>query len=361
MTRSMKQGLRLAALVAAAVVAAGHLSAQAGNFDGREAVVWSPGGKYATAIREAYADPFEKETGAKIRIVEGNIDEALGTLSAQVKAGKVEWDGLSSVDAPWLPKVIDEGLIQKVDSAQMPRINELPKSSLNEYGVAVLSSAVIASYRDAQGVTPLKSVKDFFDPNIKGARSMASLAAEAPLICILALSSDGVSFDELIKGIDVERCLKIVGRIKDQVTVYWSTGSAMAQQQVDEEVDYCLCWDGRSIQAALANPKWHIAYKDGIQFYTYFVYAKGTKNADVLDSFVAYMLEPKLQAKFTEQVGYMASNPGALEYLPDKLKPLVSATPEAQAGLITVPQDLNLTVGKQQAAIGEAWLAFISK
>lgn len=361
MAISIRQGVRLICLVGIAGATTSFFTAAHADIKGREAVVWSPGGKYTTALQEIYVEPFEKATGAKIRLVEASVDEAMAAVSVQAKAGKVEWDALSSIDAPYIPRLIEEGVLQKVDASKMAGINKLPKAAVIDHGVAVLNSVVTVSYRSADGVTPLNSVKDFFDPNIKGARTMGSGPSQGPLVCILALASEGVSIEEMIKGIDVDRCLQIVSRVKDQVTAYWSNGSEMAQLQIDEEVDYCLCWDGRIIQAALANPKWKITHNGGIQFFTYFTYTKGTKNEDVLDAFVEYMLDPKLQAEFTKQLGYSAPNPESVAYLPEKLKPFVSVTPEAQGGLITVPDALNVSLASQEVAIGEAWQAFVGQ
>ncbi|MDE3775525.1 ABC transporter substrate-binding protein [Sinorhizobium meliloti] len=333
----------------------------AADLKGKEAIIWSPGGKYTTALEEAYVKPFEAETGAKIRLVEANVDEAIAAVSAQAKAGNVEWDGLSSMDAPYLPKLINDGVIQKIDASKVPGLEKLPKSVRSDYGIPILNSVVTVSYRDADNLAPLKSVRDFFDPHIKGARAMSSNAGEGQMICTLALLSEGVSVDELSKGIDVNRCLKIVDRIKNQVTSYWANGSQMAQLMIDNNVDYCLCWDGRIIQAAQANPQWKIQYNGGIQFPGYLVYTKGTKNADLLDAFSTYMLDPKRQAEFTKLVGYSAPNPESITYLPDYLKPFVSVTPEAQAVLTGLPDALFETMSKQQTELGKAWQAYVSQ
>lgn len=335
--------------------------AHAADLKGREAVIWSSGGKYTTALEEAYVKPFQAETGAKIRLVEADVDGMIGAVSAQVKAGKVEWDGLSGLDAPYMPKFIKDGLIEKIDVSKIPGLEKLPKALRSDYGVAVLNSVVTVSYRNADSVAPLKSVKDFFDPNIKGPRAVSSLAGEAQNVCALALLSDGVSVNELTKGFDINRCLKIVDRIKDQITAYWANGSQMAQLMIDNGVDYCLCWDGRIIQAAQANPQWKIQHNGGIQFPGYFTYITGTKNADVLDALAVYMLDPKRQAEFTKLVGYSSPNPESVAYLPDNLKPFISVTPEAQAVLTALPDTLLETMSRQQVELGRAWQAYVSK
>ncbi|MER8760537.1 extracellular solute-binding protein, partial [Mesorhizobium sp. M0976] len=296
-----------------------------------------------------------------IRLVEADQDMMIGAVSAQVKAGNVQWDALSGLDAPYMPKLIKDGIIEKIDASKIPGLEKLPKAVRSDYGVPVLNSVVTVSYRDADNIMPLKSVKDFFDPNIKGARTVSSLASEAQFICTLALLSDGVSVNELTKGIDVKRCLKIVDPIKDQITAYWANGSQMAQLMIDNSVDYCLCWDGRVIQAAQANPQWKIQHNGGIQFPGYLTYTTGTKNADVLDAFAVYMLAPKRQAEFTKLIGYSSPNPDSVAYLPDNLKPFISVTPEAQAVLTTPPDALFETMSRQQVELGKAWQAYVSK
>ncbi|RWA78813.1 MAG: extracellular solute-binding protein [Mesorhizobium sp.] len=335
--------------------------AQAADLKGKEAVVQSPGGKYTTALEEAYIKPFEAETGAKIRLVESSADEAIAAVSAQVKAGKVEWDGMSSVDAPYMPKLIKDGVIEKIDISKIPGLEKLPKAVASDYGVPVLNSVVTVSYRNTDNVAPLKSIKDFFDPNIKGPRAVSSLAGEAQFVCALALLSDGVSVNELTKGIDIKHCLKVVDPIKDQITAYWANGSQMAQLMIDNSVDYCLCWDGRIIQAAQANPQWKIQHNGGIQFPSYLTYTTGTKNADVLDAFAVYMLDPKRQAEFTKLVGYSSPNPESVAYLPENLKPFISVTPEAQAVLTTLPDALFNKMSGQQVELGKAWQAYVAQ
>jgi putative spermidine/putrescine transport system substrate-binding protein len=335
-------------------------AASAEDFSGREAVVWSPGGAYTTALQN-YVDAFEKSTGGKIRLVEASQEAAMAGAAAQVKAGNVEWDGLSSIDEYLMPRMIEEGVLAKVDPKGIEGVDALPKAAVNDHGIAVLNSVISVSYRSDDNVTPLTSVADFFNPDIKGSRTLSSAASQAPLICILALSSRGVSMEELSAGIDTEHCFRIIDEIKDQVSVYWTTGSQMAQLQIDEEVDYCLCWDGRVIQAAQANPSWKLVYDGGVQMFTYFVVVRGSENIDMMKAFIKEMMDPQLQAKFTELVGYSAPLPASADFLPDNLKPFVSVSNAAQAVLKSMPEALHQTVNAQSEEIGEAWQTYLSQ
>ncbi|RUX47514.1 extracellular solute-binding protein, partial [Mesorhizobium sp. M4A.F.Ca.ET.050.02.1.1] len=278
-----------------------------------------------------------------------------------VRSGTVQWDALSSIPASDLQRLAKQGVIQKIDASAIPGLEKLPRAALSDYGVPALNAVVTVSYREFQGVNPLKSVADFFDPNIKGPRAVSSLAGEAPFNCIVALLSEGVHPDELVKHIDVARCLKVFDKIKDQITAYWSNGSEMAQLMIDNNVDYCICRDGRIVQAAMVNPEWTIQYKGGIQFMGYLSFVKGTKNVDVLNAFATSMLDPIRQAIFSQESGYSAPNPESVNYLPDNLKPFVSVTPAAQAALAALPAEIAETVATQQTEIGKAWQAYVSK
>lgn len=354
--------LRVARRIGIAAICVGAFSpAHSADLKGREAVLWNPGGKFTSALEKAYITPFEAETGAKIHLVEANIDQAISAASAQSKAGGTNWDGLTAVDSSYMPRLTKEGVIQQIDASNIPALESLPKAALNDYGIPMMGSVATVSYRDANGVASLKSVREFFDPTIKGARAMSSLAGEAQYICALALLSDGVALDELSERIDIDRRLTIVDRIKDQVTDYWASRSQMAQLMVDNSVDYCLCRDGRILQAALANPEWKIQYKGGIQFFGYFVRISGAKNGDIIEALAAYSLDPKRQAEFTKELGYSAPNPQSLAFLPATLKPFLSATPEAQAALTTLPGALFEQMAEQQVELGKAWQAYVSK
>ncbi|MBB4189758.1 putative spermidine/putrescine transport system substrate-binding protein, partial [Sinorhizobium terangae] len=346
--------LRLVAYMigTATVCTTSFSEASSADFKGREAVLWNPGGKFSSALEKAYIASFEAETGAKIRLVEANIDQAISAASAQSKAGSAGWDGLAAVDSSYMPRLIAEGVVQTMDASDIPSLKSLPKTSLNDYGIPMMGSVATVSYRDADGVVPLRAVSDFFDPTIKGARAMSSLAGEAQYICTLALLSDGVTIDELSKRIDVDRCLKIVDRIKDQVTDYWANGSQMAQLMIDDSVDYCLSRDGRILQAALANPEWEDSVQWRHPVFGYFVRLKGAKNGDIIEALAKYSLDPKRQAEFTEELGYSAPNPESLAFLPDTLKPFISAAPQAQAVLTTIPAALFERMADQQVEIG---------
>src|SRR5215469_1710827 len=84
------------------VAGGGLVAATAGPFvmrhahaAGKEVVVCSWGGTYQKALRKAYFDPFEKETG--IKVIDASAPE-VAKVKAQVDSRNPEWDVMSGAE-----------------------------------------------------------------------------------------------------------------------------------------------------------------------------------------------------------------------------------------------------------------------
>lgn len=347
-------GLTLAAGLAAAMA----VPAAAQDFSGREVAIYFSGGAITEGAKESFVKPFEEQTKAKIKIVEAPYDQMIAFVSAQAAAGTAEWDAVWNVDDIWLPKYAAEDALLPIEYDKIPGSKNLPESTKNKLGIAISNGAVAVSYRKSG--TKLNSAADFFDPNIKGARAAAGTASDAPYMCALALLADGVKPDELVP-LDVDRCLKVWSGIKDQVTSWWSSGAEMTQLHLDGEIEFCACFSGRIINAALADPDWTLTYNGAVPVQSYFTILRHSKNADVLNAFIESWLDAKREAAYTQVVGYSTPNPEAVNYLPDNLKAFSVVLPENQKALAQLPPNFLVALSEQGTAIGEAWLKFISK
>lgn len=351
----------LSGLVAAAVGIVVFVSTTlAEDFSGREIVIHTAGGTNTEAFRTAFVEPFEKETGAKIKLVEADYDTMYALVRQMAETGSSDWDAVGGIDPPYIYTFAEEGDIRNLDYSRIKGSEALAASAKNSHGLAFVNGAVTLAYRDAPGVTPMKSVRDFFDPNVKGPRAAGGIAAESFVMCYLALAADGVKPEDMAP-IDIDRCLAVWGRIKDQVTTWWTTGAEMAQVQIDEEVDYGIFYNGRIIQAAKVNPKWKLTFDGGVAFASYFTILKNTKNEDLIYAFLSSAMDPQRQAKFTETIGYAAPHPKSVDYLPPELIPFLSITPQAQAVIVNVPDDVQITNAAYADELGTRWLEFISE
>lgn len=78
------------AFITAAIALVLGVSSQAGASE--EVVIASTGGAYDKALREAWFDPFTKETGITVKTVAATNAEMRAKATAMVKTGNVSWD-----------------------------------------------------------------------------------------------------------------------------------------------------------------------------------------------------------------------------------------------------------------------------
>src|SRR5262245_38260498 len=114
------------ALGAGAAVATGAAfgrqpaTAQAGG----EGVVRTWGGTYTEAQRRFFFDPFERETGIRVRTV-GVPD--IAKIRAMVQAKAVEWD-LVDAEGQMMLRLAADDMLERADFAVIPRTDLLPSA-----------------------------------------------------------------------------------------------------------------------------------------------------------------------------------------------------------------------------------------
>ena len=346
-----------------AAVPADAGSASAGAYpdlSGRTITVTSSGGELAVAERTAYWEPFEELTGASIEVVEVDYSTLPTNLLAQVDAGDVEWDLISGLAPSDAIRLGEKGALQSLPLDDIPGLADLAEGTYFAYGVANEVDAWYTTYSLRDGVEPLTGAADFFDPSIVGPRSAAGSSAVANINCAIALVADGVAPED-IAPIDVPRCLSVWDRIKDQVTVWWGSGSEMAQTLIDDSVDYCICLDGRTLQAMKTNPEWGFSHRGAEIVLSYLSVAKDSPNLDIALELIDFTTKAEQQAKFVELLGYSGPNPNAVDFLPDELKPFLSTTPENRDVTFQPTPEQDAILADNADDVARAWDEWISQ
>ena len=359
----MRTPLRCGALGLAAALTIGWIAASSGQaqpkYAGRTFVVQVWGGALAEAQKVAYFQPFEAETGVKIKMVEATADSP-AKLKAQVTSGNVEWDMITGWDQGTQRRLAKEGLLEKIDFAKVPGAKDLSPGTYFEYGIADQINAIVAAYSARPGVKPLTSVKDYFDvKNFPGPRGGPNFGG-ATMSCMMALRADDVPRDKLFP-LDIDRCLKVWDRVKGSVEVWYKSGSQQQQAMMDDRVDYCMCYDGRILQARKVNPKWTYVFEGGQAESAYLGIVKGSKNVDIAQAYVQFTTDPKRQAVFVEKIGYSAPNPKLMQFLPDNLKPYLSTHPPNWAKLFNPAPEEHEIVARQSGEVERRWSEWISR
>lgn len=241
--------------VAAGVVAASSLtacgagtsrSAGSSGSSGKSTkaiVVRNSGGSYGEANQKAIYEPFTKETGIQVKVV--NI--AYAQMLAQIKQGRPQFD------------VIDDSMADFVLFRQQGATEELDYDRLKNFKNAGIAkslvtptaigknywSSVMAYRTDAFGGRKPESWADFWDTRaFGGSRSLQALDADLPEL-EFALLADGVPLDKLYP-LDVERAFKALDEIKGSVKKYWDTGALPGVLLGRKEVVASSVWQAAS-------------------------------------------------------------------------------------------------------------------
>lgn len=322
-------------------------------------VVQSWGGELGAAEKAAFYEPFTKETGIKIKVVESGA-EAGAQLKKQIDSGRVAWDLLTGFPPETMSQFNDQGLLESIDYSEVPTADKLSPGAKLPYAMGYDVETAVPAFSTRNGVKALDSMKDFFDAEGHPGPRMAPNWGTASMQCEMALLADGVPADELYP-LDQDRCFKVWDRIKGDVKVWYASGSQMAQALVDDSVDYCMCWDGRVQQALATNKNWDYKFDGAMSYYDYMGVAKGSKNTDLVLQLLEYVATPEAQAKYAELIKYSPANPEAVPLLPDEQKARSAVSPENLAVLYRRPEEKVAVVNSGNEALQKAWDSWVAQ
>ncbi|WP_217578769.1 ABC transporter substrate-binding protein [Mesorhizobium sp. GbtcB19] len=320
-SNKLHKGL-LAALITAASIT---FSAQfAANAYAADVVVASYGGAFQDAQTKAYFEPYTKATGTKVT---GTTGTGYAKVKAMVESGNITWDVVSAESSAFANETKD-GLLQPINYSVV-KADGIPAEFRKEYGVGYISfGQVLAWSKDKfpNGITPAQ----FFDPKVKGRRVLTS----DPYFTIEnALLADGVKAANLYP-LDVDRALKVIDRIKDQLIGFkgGSDTQALIQQG---EVDMAFGPNGRINDAIKAGANWAYSWEDSVSDIEWWVVTKGAPHAEEAMKFINFAVQPEQQAELTRQIPYGPTNVDALKLLdPAVAKSLPSYPENAALGVV---------------------------
>lgn len=262
------------------------------------------GGESSESVEVAYIKPFTEKTG--IKVIRENPTE-LGKLQAMVEAGQDTYD-LVELGSNNAYQAMAQGLLQEIDwdLVNPDPINEEAKTPYM-LGYQYYSTVMIW---DADKGKELNSWADFWDvEKYPGKRALPDFPTYALPIALLA---DGVPIDE-IYPIDIDRAFKSLEKIKDHVSVWWTSGAQPTQLVKDGEVDYAAAWSGRVVGN---TDNIAYTYNQGLLDMSGFVIPKTTKNVKEVSALLHEMTIAENQAKAAEIIPYTGPAKNISEFLP---------------------------------------------
>lgn len=332
----------LFAIATSSLVCMSALAAETMTFAG-----W--GGVLQDAQRKAYLVPASEKLGIKIN--EDTLD-GLAALRAQVLSGKPTWD-LVELGTSECTQAEEEGLVEPLDF-KVINVEGVDPAVVSKTWVGIFAYATVVAWAKDTGKPVAHNWKEFFDPNVKGARA---LYRQPHLTLEAALLGDGVAPKDLYP-LDVDRAFKALERIKPQVVSWWSAGADSAQLLRSREVDFLAIWNGRVADIKAQDDQVDFSMDGGILNHDCVVIPKGAANKALAMKLINEILQPKSQATLATLVPYAPVNSKAYE--------LGLISPELSRKLPTSPENIGkvATVDpyywmKNEAALRQRFSLFI--
>lgn len=288
-------------------------------------VVRDSGGTYGEANQKALYEPFTKETGIQVEVV--NIQYA--QMLAQIQQGRPQFDVIDDSMADFL-RFDKEGATEDLDVDRLKNFKSagIAKSLVTGNAVGKNYWASVMAYRtDAFGGKKPSSWADFWDTKaFPGSRSLQSLDADLPEL-EFALLADGVDPDKLYP-LDVDRAFRSLDAIKGDVKKFWDTGALPGVLLGRKEVVASSVWHGRLDdlikQGSPLAYQWNGARRQsnalGIP--------KGAANLDAAYQLIDFALRPEVQANYAEIYPMAPSVPAAYKKLSATTAANLGSSPE---------------------------------
>ncbi|MFF8019424.1 extracellular solute-binding protein [Streptomyces sp. NPDC007929] len=340
-----------AGAAATSVAACGDRAQPKGNApeSSKTLVVRDIGGAYGEANRKAVYEPFGKETGIQVDVV--NIPRYAQML-AQIEEGRPQFD-LIDIDMIALARFKEAGATQEIDYDRLENARNagIADSLLASHGVGKNYWASLMAYRtDRFGGRAPRSWADFWDTGaFPGGRALQSPDTGPPEL-EFALLADGVPLDRLYP-LDVDRAFRVLDALKDDVREFWADGATPGRLLERGEVVLSSVWHGRP--SALIERGVPLAYQwNGARRQSSgFGIPDGARNVDAAYRLIDFALRPEVQSGFAEIYPMGPVVPAAYKNLPREAADLASSPEHLYTGF-----DLDVDWWlKNKEAVTERW------
>jgi len=287
------------------------------------------GGAPGAAIRKAFYDPFEKETGIKVVGV-GHDPDPTVQFKLLVDTRSYIWDlcMVTETHVAFLSKPKDylEPLNLPVETAA-----SLVPGMANPVWMGFSVFCTILAYRsDKFPNGGPQNWADFW--NVAKFPGRRGLYRGVAGVLESALMADGVAPRDLYP-IDVDRAFRSLDRIKKHINVWWTSGAQNTQILQSGEVDMSDTWGARAYAAIDAGAPVKMAFQQGLYSTDGWSIPKGTPRADLARKFVQFCARPEQQAIYSNTVANAPTNQKAYEFIKPERAAVLATSPENLKGL----------------------------
>lgn len=320
-----------------------------GRWTGRELVVASPGDEYQEAQTEAIFEPFQRLTGAEIRVARVDLQE----LRQQVEAEEVLWSVLDIPTDEVLP-LANAGTIQELDFSVIDT-TDLFEPFIMDYGIGASLYSTVMSYRTdfwVDSPAPGGWV-DFWDhdsyPAARGLQEQALGVLE------FALIADGVPMDALYP-IDIDRAFASLDRVRQHIWLWWRQGAQPTQMIAVGDAGMVSAWHNRILalidEGAPIAVQWNGSSINGDSW----VVPTGAPDVDLAMDFINFATRPETCAAFSKLFPFGPVNRRAYELIPAELAERLPASDALIEKQFTIDYDWWFRNGEATNERFQEWI-----
>jgi len=287
-----------------------------------EIVVCNWGGEFAKTQRVAFFDPFEKETGIKVKTV--SFPE-FAKMKAMVTSGNIEWDVVDA-EEKWLVRGVKEGLFEPLDYTVIDS-KDILEGGVYPYGVGNYSYAhpIVYNTKKFSEQNHPRNWQEFWD--VKTFPGPRSLYNNPAISLEQALLADGVSPDKLYP-LDVERAFKSLDKIKPHILTWFKGITQAAQLMSQQEVDLISASHARMYFIRKEGAPVGIEMNQAIGDRTFWVVLKGTKRKSIAMKLINYITRAKPQSDWVNLYPMSPSNKSAYNLIKSEIQPFLPTSPQ---------------------------------
>ena len=279
---------------------------------------------------------FEAETGIHVTLDTYDTNE---TLVSKLEAGGGGYDVVVPTGS-FVPNLIAEGLIQKIDVTAMPNFKNVhapfdkPKFDAERAYTAPYMWGITGIAYDTEKVKGGKlddSWKELFEPRPEFVGNIGMLKDEGEVI---GAASIYLGFPYCMTDPKQgQKVLDLLEKQKEAVKVYNAEGTV--DRVAGGEVTMELMWNGSFHRAHKKRPSVAFIFpKEGLELWgDNLAIPKGAKNVDNAKTFINWMMDPKNAAEVSNSTGYNNAISGSDQFLDASLRddPSINVSKEHQA------------------------------
>jgi len=259
--------------------------------------VTSWGGVYEKGVREFFADPFTKETGIEVVLV-NNAD--LAKMKVQVDSKNVQWDVFDSV-GPQITAGAKQGMWEDIDRRIIDTSNLYAPGAKDYVGTYLFAGGIAYDPKRTPPEKRPMDFKAFWDakayPGRRGLRTRISETLE------MALVADGVPPEKLYP-LDVERGFKALDRVKPFVKKWIETTPETVTLVTANEIDFSYSYLSRVVPAQKSGSSIDMSRSQTLNSLEYLAVPKYGRNTEAAMRYVAGCLKPERQAAFGNALNF---------------------------------------------------------